>query len=119
MIIKAKNLKTGQEISCAIDCALPADVAFQNILAFDTPLHSPDYKNIVLIIPFCKNSDEIRARSKPYRSKYGVDKVFFMDIDETYLVHKKLNLPFGELAPTIELVKIYLENQGFQIITNV
>lgn len=115
MIIKAKNKVNNQEISCAINCNEPADAAFQNILEFTEPLDADQYKNIVLIIPFCKNSDEIRAKTKLYRAKYGADKVFFMDINETYLVHKKLDLPFGKLAPTLELAKMYLEQQGYEI----
>ena len=95
---------------------LSADVCFHNIAEHRDPIKHKNYNFIVMVVPFTKNSEEIRSQSKPYRNLYGVDKTFIMDVDETYPVHKKMKITHNKVVPTIELAKQYLINQGYKIL---
>lgn len=116
MIINIKNNATNEILSCSINSSTPADIAFQDITQFNERLHPENYKQFVLAVPFCQESAQIRAESKVFRSHYGVDKTYIMDIDETFPVNKKLKLSIKDPIPTLELAKQFFNSQNFSIL---
>ncbi len=67
-----------------------AEIFFQNISEDPRILNLDSFKQVVLVIPYCRNSDEIRLKSKKYRAAYGPHRCLIIDIDETFPIHRKL-----------------------------